>query len=132
MPDNYEIARHEYIYNLQGNRNPFIDSIDFACFIDFYQMTYDTDLCGNIGITEQMESNFSVFPIPAKNEIYAQINGLNIKSYRLINSSGQILVNQSNLDSPVVKINSSTLSSGTYILRVITDKGTLEKKVIIE
>jgi len=132
VPDNYEIARHEYIYNLQGNRNPFIDSIDFACFIDFYQMTYDTDLCGNIGLTEQMESNFSVFPIPAKNEIYAQINGLNIKSYRLINSSGQILVNQSNLDSPVVKINSSTLSSGTYILTVITDKGTLEKKVIIE
>jgi hypothetical protein len=29
-------------------------------------------------------------------------------------------------------IDSSTLSSGTYILMVITDKGTLEKKVIIE
>ncbi|MBT5932987.1 MAG: T9SS type A sorting domain-containing protein, partial [Flavobacteriales bacterium] len=129
---NYEIARHEYIYNLQGNRNPFIDSIDFACFIDFYQMTYNTDLCGNIGLLEQMESNFSVFPIPAKNEIYAQINGLNIKSYRLINSSGQILINESSLDSPVVMIDSSTLSSGTYILMVITDKGTLEKKVIIE
>jgi hypothetical protein len=73
-----------------------------------------------------------VFPIPAKNEIYAQINGLNIKSYRLINSSGQILINESSLDSPVVMIDSSTLSSGTYILMVITDKGTLEKKVIIE
>ena len=132
VPDNYEIARHEYIYNLQGNRNPFIDSIDFACFIDFYQMTYNTDLCGNIGLLEQMESNFSVFPIPAKNEIYAQINGLNIKSYRLINSSGQILINESSLDSPVVMIDSSALSSGTYILMVITDKGTLEKKVIIE
>ena len=131
-PDNYEIARHEYIYNLQGNRNPFIDSIDFACFIDFYQMTYDTDLCGNIGLLEQMESNFSVFPIPAKNEIYAQINGLNIKSYTLTNSSGQILINATNTDTPVVMINTSALSSGTYILTVLTDKGVLDKKVSIE
>ena len=132
VPDNYEIARHEYIYNLQGNRNPFIDSIDFACFIDFYQMTYDTDLCGNIGLLEQMESNFSVFPIPAKNEIYAQINGLNIKSYTLTNSSGQILINATNTDTPVVMINTSALSSGTYILTVLTDKGVLDKKVSIE
>ena len=35
LPDNYEIARHEYIYNLQGNRNPFIDSVNYACYIDF-------------------------------------------------------------------------------------------------
>ena len=132
MPDNYEIARHEYIYNLQGNRNPFIDSIDFACFIDFYQMTYDTDLCGNIGLIEQMESNFSVFPIPAKNEIYAQINGLNIKSYKLTNSTGQTLINATNTDTPVVMINTSALSPGTYILTVITDKGSLDKKVSIE
>ena len=132
VPDNYEIARHEYIYNLQGNRNPFIDSIDFACFIDFYQMTYDTDLCGNIGLIEQMESNFSVFPIPAKNEIYAQINGLNIKSYKLTNSTGQTLINATNTDTPVVMINTSALSPGTYILTVITDKGSLDKKVSIE
>ena len=35
LPDNYEIARHEYVFDLQGNRNPFIDSVDYACFIDF-------------------------------------------------------------------------------------------------
>ena len=95
-------------------------------------MTYDTDLCGNIGLLEQMESNFSVFPIPAKNEIYAQINGLNIKSYTLTNSSGQILINATNTDTPVVMINTSALSSGTYILTVLTDKGVLDKKVSIE
>ena len=91
LPDNYEIARHEFIYNLQ-NRNPFIDSVDFACFIDFQQMTYDNDLCENIGLLEIMENNFSVFPIPTKHEIYAQINGLNISSFKLANTAGKILM----------------------------------------
>ena len=132
LPDNYEIARHEFIYNLQGNRNPFIDSVDFACFIDFQQMTYDNDLCENIGLLEIMEKNFSVFPIPAKHEIYAQINGLNISSFKLTNTAGKILMEESNLNVPVLKINSTNLSKGTYILSVSTDKGSLEKKVIIE
>ena len=132
LPDNYEIARHEFIYNLQGNRNPFIDSVDFACFVDFQQMTYDNDLCENIGLLEIMENNFSVFPIPAKHEIYAQINGLNISSFKLTNTAGKILMEESNLNAPVLKINSTNLSKGTYILSVSTDKGSLEKKVIIE
>lgn len=34
-PDSYEISRQEYIYKVQGNRNPFIDSADFVCAIDF-------------------------------------------------------------------------------------------------
>lgn len=128
LPDNYEIARHEFIYNLQGNRNPFIDSVDFACFIDFQQMTYDNDLCENIGLLEIMENNFSVFPIPAKHEIYAQINGLNISSFKLTNTAGKILMEESNLNVPVLKINSTNLSKGTYILSVSTDKGALEKR----
>ena len=132
LPDNYEIARHEFIYNLQGNRNPFIDSVDFACFIDFQQMTYDNALCENVGLLEIMENNFSVFPIPAKHEIYAQINGLNISSFKLTNTAGKILMEESNLNAPVLKINSTNLSKGAYILSVSTDKGSLERKVIIE
>ena len=38
LPDNYEKTRQEYIYDIQGNRNPFIDSVDFVCKIDFYKM----------------------------------------------------------------------------------------------
>jgi hypothetical protein len=39
-PDNYEIARNEYIQSVQGNRNPFVDHPNWACYIDFYTMTY--------------------------------------------------------------------------------------------
>ena len=37
-PDNYEISRQEYIYSLQGNRNPFIDHPEYVCYIDFTSM----------------------------------------------------------------------------------------------
>ncbi len=131
LPDNYEIARHEYIYDLQGNRNPYIDSVDFACFVDFHQMVYDQDACSS-GVMELMHANFSVFPVPAKNEVYAQINGLNIISYVLTNSLGQIILHEKGLNIPTLKINTGEMSKGHYSLSVSTEKGTVEKSIILE
>lgn len=131
LPDNYEIARHEYIYDLQGNRNPYIDSVDFACFVDFHQMVYDTEAC-NIGIIELLNSNFSVFPIPAKNELYAQINGINIIAYTLTNQLGQVVEQSNGINLPTLKINTSRLSSGHYTISVSTEKGTVHKSIILD
>jgi hypothetical protein len=39
LPDNYEIARNEYIQTRQNNRNGFIDSLDFPCYIRFSNLT---------------------------------------------------------------------------------------------
>ncbi|MFY7971158.1 MAG: endonuclease [Flavobacteriales bacterium] len=39
MPDNFEIARNEYIETRQNNRNAFIDSTHFPCYIRFSNMT---------------------------------------------------------------------------------------------
>lgn len=40
LPDALERARHELIYDLQNNRNPFIDSPNFACRINFSNMSW--------------------------------------------------------------------------------------------
>lgn len=40
LPDAYEIARNEYIASVQHNRNPFIDSINFACRINFNNLSW--------------------------------------------------------------------------------------------
>ena len=47
LPDNYEIARQEYIYTIQGNRNPFIDHPEYACYIDFSKMVKIKGKCSN-------------------------------------------------------------------------------------
>lgn len=38
LPDNAEIARNEYVFSRQNNRNPFIDSVAFPCYIRFSNM----------------------------------------------------------------------------------------------
>ena len=64
-PDSYEISRQEYIYKVQGNRNPFIDSADFVCAIDF-----------NIKRLIQCESELSDFDLPVSNHNFKIVNGI--------------------------------------------------------
>lgn len=40
LPSGYEHARNDYIDSLQGNRNPFVDSAQWVCYIDFKTMSY--------------------------------------------------------------------------------------------
>lgn len=58
-PDNYEIARQEYIYALQGNRNPFIDHPEYACFIDFSKLVKMKEMC-NSSIIEKENTDLSI------------------------------------------------------------------------
>ncbi len=39
LPDAREIAKNDFLDSLQGNRNPFIDSVNYACYIDFNDMS---------------------------------------------------------------------------------------------
>jgi endonuclease I len=41
-PDAWEKARNEYVYSIQGNRNPFIDHPEYAGVIDFNTLTKKT------------------------------------------------------------------------------------------
>jgi endonuclease I len=52
LPDAWEIARHEFIASLQNNRNPFIDSVNFVCRINFSNMTWIATPPVNCGVTE--------------------------------------------------------------------------------
>jgi len=129
LPDNYEIARQEYIFSTQANRNPYVDSVDFACHVNFSNMTYNA--C-NVSINEQLQSNFTVFPVPSNNKVYAQINGLNITSYKVVNMLGKVVMNDKKINQPTLEINASDLKSGVYILQVGTELGTVQRQFIIE
>ena len=40
LPDAWEIARNDFLDSVQGNRNPFVDSVNWVCYIDFSDMSY--------------------------------------------------------------------------------------------
>ena len=129
LPDNYEIARNEFIYSLQNNRNPYVDSTDFVCHVNFSNMTYDA--C-QVGLQEKLESNFSIFPVPANNKVYAQVNGLNITSYQVVDAQGRVIAESNAIDVPVLELTANQFKSGMYILAVGTAFGTVQQSFIIE
>lgn len=131
LPDNREIARQEYIYNLQGNRNPYIDSVDFVCFINFDDLAYDATECG-LGIDELLESAFAVFPVPASEMVYFQVNGTEIASYEIVDMQGRVVASASDLSLPVVEFNTNGMTAGAYLVRVETPQGPTQRQMIVE
>ncbi len=67
-PDNKEIARNDYIDSLQGNRNPFIDNPNWACYIDFDSLKHILFPPTNCYLTAintiDNKSNISISPNP--------------------------------------------------------------------
>lgn len=132
-PDNYEIARNEYIFSQQGNRNPYVDSVNFVCHVDFSNMAYLATDCGNLGINEALlTQNLVVFPIPAKSEMYVQVNGTQITSYEIVGVSGQKMEKNNLVQLDVLKVNTSDYSPGTYLIQVETPFGKAQRTFIVE
>ena len=133
LPDNYEIARHEYIYDLQGNRNPFIDSVDYACYIDFDNNAHIPEGCDSTNsLTEKLANNFVVFPVPSDGKVFVQVNGTDILSYALIDMQGRVVLTESNVKLPVLVVDGKDLESGSYIINVETPYGNAQQKLIIK
>lgn len=69
-PDQWEKDRNEYIYSIQGNRNPFIDHPEYVSVIDFNTLTKKTSGSttpsgGNISITSLTFSYIENFDLMA-------------------------------------------------------------------
>ncbi len=131
LPDSYEIARQEYIYSVQGNRNPYIDSVNFACHVNFYNMSYLETSC-NVGIDEQLAANLSVFPVPSNGNIYAQVNGLAITGYTITDLSGRIVKASQGINEDVLIVSGNELNAGKYLIEVRTNLGVARGSFIKE
>lgn len=131
LPDSYEIARHELIFDAQGNRNPFIDSVDFACFIDFSNMNYKSTGCELSLSQNELESNLIVFPNPASEIVYVQVNGQTIERVSITDMTGR-QVYTSSASKKLVEVGTSELNAGTYIINVTTAEGAAQRKLIIQ
>jgi hypothetical protein len=67
-PEPFEITKHEYIFSLQNNRNPFIDFPEWVDCIDFNTLTLISGCSITLGNGEASltESSVSVFPNPVR------------------------------------------------------------------
>tara|TARA_B100001758_G_C18416772_1_gene620751 strand:+ start:3216 stop:5357 length:2142 start_codon:yes stop_codon:yes gene_type:complete len=131
-PDNWEIARNDFIDSLQGNRNPFIDSIDYVCFINFSDMTYDPLACLPAS-TEDISSNkFIIYPNPCNNHLNLHVDATTISSYQIIDHIGRIVITEDVNKATLVRVNTSKLDRGSYTVKVVTPLGEIQKSIIVD
>lgn len=131
LPDGWEIARNDYIDSLQDNRNPFVDSIDFVCFINFSNMTYDALAC-QASIEEALNTGFIVYPNPAKEELSLHVDATTISSYEIIDLRGTVVMKGNTIDQVLVKINVANLEAGSYIVKAQTPYGLATRSIVIQ
>lgn len=131
LPNGMEMSRNDYLDSLQGNRNPFVDSADFACFINFSNMTYEPLAC-EASINELLNNGFITYPNPSKDEINFHVDATTISSYQIIDFNGRIVLSANVNNLALVKANISKLNAGTYLAKVSTPFGTAQRSIVVE
>ena len=119
-----EINRNNAVYGKQGNRNPFVDNMDFA------------EMIWVPGWTSVEENQYTalvdVWPNPATSTV--NIKGENLNAVYMYNAMGQLVLqidmqgvdNQSSIDI-------SAFDSGIYFMNVIAENGhSVLKKVVVQ
>jgi len=131
-PDNWEIARNDYIESLQGNRNPFIDSIDYVCFVNFSDMTYDASACLPSSIEELLNKDFVIYPNPASKKLNIHVGATTISAYQIIDFLGRVVLSSDVNNLKLVKANISSLERGSYLVKVQTPFGAAQRSIVVE
>ena len=127
-PDNYEIARQEYIYWLQGNRNPFIDHPHYACYVDFTKMSKQKANCYNSLLEVENEPRIQINLSGKTLEINSEEEISEICIYDIM---GQlVLIKSKGFNSNFVDL--TNLGIGTFIVDItsVTEKK-IRKKITI-
>ena len=131
-PDNWEIARNDFIYSIQNNRNPFIDSINYVCFVDFSNMSYDPSACIPSSTQELLNTGFMTYPNPSKDHLNLFVDATTISSYQITDYLGRVVVSEEINNQKIVKVNVSKLNIGLYSVNVVTPLGKAQKTIMIK
>jgi len=83
-PDDYEMARNDFIASIQYNRNPFIDHPEWADLFGF-------GVNSSIEMASDVIDDIMVFPNPAKEQLIIKAGQIPEVSFMLYDMSGKLL-----------------------------------------
>ena len=141
-PDAWEIARNDFIQSEQGNRNPFVDSVNWVCYIDFETLTYigeQSAPCTTTpdGVEEQLQGNFSVWPNPSNGLATLSLDLLEAQrlTIEVMDVTGRTVATRAsnfNAGSSKENFDLSRLDAGVYHLVLRGEKGSAALKVVLQ
>ncbi len=140
-PDAWEIARNDFIESEQGNRNPFVDSVNWVCYIDFTNMTYlpnPSFPCNTTpdGIEEALQGEFSVSPNPSNGQLTLNLNLLESQdlTLELMDVSGRqvaIITDSFRTGDTKRNLDFANIDAGVYHLILTGERGRTSLKVVL-
>lgn len=95
---------------------------------------YNYNQIGELGTQTQasLASEILVYPNPSSAMIHISAGELTIKNQEIINTTGQIIWNKSQVNQKEFKLDISHLKSGVYFARIRTSKGIVTKKISVK
>jgi hypothetical protein len=138
--ENFDEDIDVFIYDALLDTYTKLNAVDYTNNLD--SNTYDNrffitfkDNQEALDITEEKLNNIQVNYLLDSQEIYVKVpQTTDVKQIYLINIAGQVVKSWNTLNFPNTnnfKIPVKNISEGTYVLRLQSDSGTVNKKVII-
>ncbi|HLG01965.1 MAG TPA: endonuclease [Bacteroidia bacterium] len=143
-PDAREIAKNDFIDSLQGNRNPFIDSVNYACYIDFRTMGKIAGPAipcesSTIGASENYLNvpGLTLWPNPTGGifTIYCQTKSNESIEIRVLDMNGRTVYAQNANAVPgnnALSLDLCQISSGLYTIQLISSDGVVNGRLFLQ
>ncbi len=104
-------------------RNPFTGKAITTSF----KVAIDGDL---LSVDEQLLDKVVMYPNPVESELFIHSKATNITALEIYSLSGQLISNQYTTKNDINTINVLDLKSGVYLVKIISDNGTVVKRII--
>jgi hypothetical protein len=128
-------------YNENGDFSRIVDG-DGAAFDPMnpptsYPVYYSPNISfffsdGQMAVIDQNQTQVSIYPNPVSDKLNVQLNtNEKIEEIRIINSVGQLLMNQK-VGKSSAEVDVRNLSSGFYLVQIITANNSITKKILVK
>ena len=88
--------------------------------------------CGTIGVSENEERSFSMYPNPLTGDVLNVVSSKNIRSIRIFDNTGRVVFANGTILDRMTRIQTNMLSKGAYTIEVISENGTISRQNFIK
>ena len=85
----------------------------------------------SISTSEVIDFATEIYPNPTTEKVNVVSYAVTINSIEIYNIHGQVVYSKE-VNANAIKINTTTLSNGVYIMNIKSDKATITRKLIVE
>ena len=141
LPSAYEKARNEFLDSLQGNRNPFVDHPEYACYINFQTMQYiagAAEPCSNtnVGIETPVLNEMMVLPNPSAGlfTVVLETKSADIQ-LAVLDIAGKVVHKQfiaGGINQTIGTLDLQNFANGIYILQATSNGSKTTARLVIQ